>query len=180
VDQPGPNGIGQDVAPLFHTQNSRLMEGSVMAGRTEHEQLAISTRDFRFYAFEALGGGQSITEMLQMIGRGFPSGQVIRLAAKYEIPEALLHRALRISASTFQRRKRGGRFSADESDRLVRVVGLYGMAEDVLGSKRDASDWISAPNRSLGGVSPAEFAITETGAREVEELLGRIAHGVAA
>lgn len=151
-----------------------------MAGGTEYEQLAISARDFRFYAFEALGGGQSITEMLQMIGRGFPSGKVTRVAAEYEIPEALLYRALHISASTFQRRKRGGRFNADESDRLVRVVGLYGMAEDVLGSKRDASDWISAPNRNLGGVPPAEFAVTEVGAREVEELLGQIAHGVAA
>ncbi len=151
-----------------------------MAGQTEHEQLAISARDFRFYAFDALGGGHSITEMVQMISRGFLSGKVIRLAAEYHIPEPLLQRTLHISPSTFQRRKRGGRFTADESDRFVRLVGLYGMAEDVLGSKRDGSEWMSAPNRSLGGVSPAEFAITETGAREVEELLGRIAHGVVA
>ena len=53
------------------------------------------------------------------------------------------------------------------------------MAEDVLGSKHDASEWMSTPNRSLGGVSPVELAVTETGAREVEDLLGRIAHGVA-
>ena len=151
-----------------------------MVDQTEHEQLAISARDYRFYAFQALGGGHSITDMLQMISRGFPSGKVIRLAAEYEIPEALLQKTLHISPSTFQRRKRGGRFTADESDRFVRIVGLYGMAEDVLGSKRDASEWMSAPNRSLGGVSPAEFAVMEIGAREVEDLLGRIAHGVAA
>lgn len=151
-----------------------------MAGQTEQEQLIIYARDFRFYAFEALGGGHSITDMVQMISRGFPSGKVIRLAAKYEIPEAQLQRTLHISPSTFQRRKRGGRFTADESDRFVRLAGLYGMAEDVLGSKRDASEWMNTPNRSLGEVSPAEFALTETGAREVEDLLGRIAHGVAA
>lgn len=151
-----------------------------MAGQTEHEQVALSAQDFRFYAFQALGGGHSITDMVQMISRGFPSGKVTRLAAQYEIPEALLQRTLHISPSTYQRRKRGGRFTADESDRFVRLAGLYGMAEDVLGSKHDASEWVSTPNRSLGGVSPAEFAITETGAREVEDLLGRIAHGVAA
>jgi putative toxin-antitoxin system antitoxin component (TIGR02293 family) len=156
------------------------MEDHIMAAQTEHEQLAISARDFRFYAFQALGGGQSITEMVQMISRGFPSGKVIRLAVEYEIPEALLQRTLHISPSTFQRRKRGGRFTADESDRFVRLAGLYGMAKDVLGSKHGASGWMSTPNRSLGGVSPAEFAVTETGAREVEDLLGRIAHGVAA
>lgn len=151
-----------------------------MAGQTEHEQLAISARDFRFYAFQALGGGQSISDMLQMIRCGFPSEEVIRLAAEYETPEPLLRKTLHISPSTFQRRKRGDRFTPDESDGFVRLLGLYGMAENALGSKRDASDWISAPNRSLGGVSPAEFALTETGAREVEELLGRIAHDVAA
>ena len=151
-----------------------------MDSKTEREQRGISARDFRFYAFEALGGGHSITEMLQAISGGFSSGKVIRLVAEYEIPEALLHRTLQISRSTFQRRKRRGRFTTDESDRFVRLAGLYGMAEDVLGSKRDASEWISTPNRSLGGVSPAELVVTETGAREVEELLGRIAHGVAA
>ena len=54
------------------------------------------------------------------------------------------------------------------------------MAEDVLGSISDARKWMSTPNRSLGGVSPAEFVVAETGEREVEDLLGRIAHGVAA
>lgn len=151
-----------------------------MAGHAEYEQLPISVRDFRFYAFQALGGSQSITDMLRMISRGFPSDTVIRLAAEYEIPEGLLQRALRLSRSTFQRRERGGRFTADESDRFVRLVGLYGMGADVLGSLHDASEWMSTPNRSLGGVSPAEFAITEIGGREVEELLGRVAHGVAA
>ena len=151
-----------------------------MAGQAKCEQLAISARDFRFYAFQALGGSHSITDMLQMISCGFPSNQVIRLAEEYGIPEALLRKTLQISPSTFQRRKRSGRFTADESDRLVRLVGLYGMAADVLGSKNDASEWMSMPNRSLGGVSPAGFAVMETGAREVEDLLGRIAHGVAA
>lgn len=150
-----------------------------MAGRSEHEQLAVSAQDFRIYAFQALGG-HSITDMIQMISRGFPSIKVIRLAAEYEIPEALVQKMLHISPSTYQRRKRDGRFTADESDRFVRLVGLYGMAADVLGSKRDASEWMSTPNRSLGGVSPAGFAVTETGGREVEDLLGRIAHGVAA
>lgn len=151
-----------------------------MAGQTEHEQLANPVGDFRLYACEALGGGHSITDMVQMIRRGFPAGKVTRLAAEYEIPDVLLQKVLQISPSTFRRRKRGGRFTADESDRFVRLAGLYGMAEDVLGGKRDASEWMSKPNRSLGGVSPAEFAFTEIGAREVEDLLGRIAHGVAA
>ena len=150
-----------------------------MAAQLKYEQLAIAGRDYRSYAFQALGGSHSIADMLQMIRRGFPSSQVIRLAAEHGIPEALLQKTLNISDSTFQRRKRSGRFTPDESDRFVRLAGLYGMAAEVLGSKHDASEWMSTPNRSLGGVSPAGFAVMETGGREVEDLLGRIAHGVA-
>lgn len=69
-----------------------------------------------------------------------------------------------------------------EYERLAfaRVARLHSMAEDVLGSKHDASEWLTTPNRGLGGVSPVKFAVTETGGREVEDLLGRIAHGLAA
>lgn len=69
-----------------------------------------------------------------------------------------------------------------EHERLAfaRVARLHNMAEDVLGSKHDASEWMTTPNRSLGGVSPVAFAVTQTGGREVEDLLGRIAHGLAA
>jgi len=34
------------------------------------------------------------------------------------------------------------------------------------------------PNRALGNLSPLEMAATETGAREVENLMGRLEHGV--
>ncbi|MBW1797126.1 MAG: DUF2384 domain-containing protein, partial [Deltaproteobacteria bacterium] len=34
------------------------------------------------------------------------------------------------------------------------------------------------PARALGGKTPLEYADTEPGAQEVDELLGRIEHGV--
>ena len=124
-----------------------------MAVQSNLEQTAIAARDLLFYALQALGGSHSITDMVQMISRGFPAGKVIRLAAEYEIPEALLRKTFHISPSAFQRRKRSGRFTADKSGRFVRLAGLCGMAADVLGCKRDASEWMSAPNRSLCGDS---------------------------
>ena len=35
-----------------------------------------------------------------------------------------------------------------------------------------------AKNRALGGATPLDFAKTEPGAREVENVLGRLEHGV--
>jgi putative toxin-antitoxin system antitoxin component (TIGR02293 family) len=54
------------------------------------------------------------------------------------------------------------------------------MAEDILGSRDAASRWMQESNRSLGGETPLDYAETEVGAREVEDLLGRISHGIAA
>ena len=38
--------------------------------------------------------------------------------------------------------------------------------------------WLTSRQFGLGGAVPLEYAETEVGAREVEDLLGRIEHGV--
>ncbi len=85
---------------------------------------------------------------------------------------------LSISRSTLVRRRKAGRLDMQESDRLLRYARLYARAEAVLGGADSAREWLRAPARALGYVSPLEFAETEAGAREAENLLGRIEHGV--
>jgi uncharacterized protein (DUF2384 family) len=38
--------------------------------------------------------------------------------------------------------------------------------------------WLKFPQRGLGGAVPLDYAETEVGAREVDNLLGRIDYGV--
>jgi putative toxin-antitoxin system antitoxin component (TIGR02293 family) len=83
-----------------------------------------------------------------------------------------------ISRPTLHRRKGQGRLTSDESDRLVRFARLMGMAVQALGTEQDARDWLGSPQHGLGGVIPLDYARTEIGAREVEDLLGRIEYGV--
>jgi putative toxin-antitoxin system antitoxin component (TIGR02293 family) len=65
-----------------------------------------------------------------------------------------------------------------ESDRVVRLARLLGMAGFVMASKEAGRQWLCSPQVGLGGAVPLEYAETELGAREVENLLGRIEHGV--
>jgi putative toxin-antitoxin system antitoxin component (TIGR02293 family) len=51
------------------------------------------------------------------------------------------------------------------------------MAHDFLGGRERATSWLKRPNRALGGVAPVEAMDTELGARQVENILGRIAYG---
>ena len=41
-----------------------------------------------------------------------------------------------------------------------------------------AQAWFNSPQLALGGKTPLDYADTELGAREVENLLNRIGHGV--
>jgi putative toxin-antitoxin system antitoxin component (TIGR02293 family) len=59
-----------------------------------------------------------------------------------------------------------------------RVARLIERAARVLESGENARKWLTSPQIGLGGAVPMEYAGTEVGAREVEDLLGRIEHGV--
>jgi putative toxin-antitoxin system antitoxin component (TIGR02293 family) len=85
---------------------------------------------------------------------------------------------LGISKATLHRRKLAGRLDAAESDRVVRFARLLGRAATVMESLESGRCWLMSPQVGLGGSVPLEYAETEVGAREVEDLLGRIEYGV--
>ncbi len=84
-----------------------------------------------------------------------------------------------IPRRTMTRRKRDGRFLADESDRLLRASRLFGMTLELFEGDRDAAtEWLTTAQPALGGAIPLDLARTEVGGREVERLVGRLEHGV--
>lgn len=85
---------------------------------------------------------------------------------------------LAIPLRTLTRRKAERRLRPEESDRLVRLARILAQAVDVLGSTEKASQWLQRPNRALGGETPLSLLDTDLGSRQVEEVLGRIEHGV--
>jgi putative toxin-antitoxin system antitoxin component (TIGR02293 family) len=124
------------------------------------------------------GRGMGADETVRRIRAGLPMVEFEALRELLGLGAEDLARYLYISRSTLVRRRRSGRLDMLESDRLLRFARLYARALDVLGEDGAARDWLRAPARALGFVSPLEFAETEAGAREVEALLGRIEHGV--
>jgi len=94
------------------------------------------------------------------------------------MPFEQLATKLAISRSTLQRRKAAGRLSPDESDKVIRYSRLARQAADLFGDIEKARAWLKHPQYGLGGAVPLDYARTEAGAREVENLLGRIKYGV--
>jgi putative toxin-antitoxin system antitoxin component (TIGR02293 family) len=90
-----------------------------------------------------------------------------------------IKRVAGISEGSFARRKRSGRLSPAESERLLRLSRVFEAALSLYDGDRDgAREWLQTSIPALGDQSPLALARTEPGAREVEDLIGRIEHGI--
>lgn len=118
-------------------------------------------------------------QLVQAINNGFSFVTLERVRRETGLPMERLAVSIGMSPRTLTRRKKERKLSAAESDRLVTVSRLLAQAVELFeGDKDKALRWFMQSNRALGKLSPLEMAGTETGAREVENLIGRLEHGV--
>jgi putative toxin-antitoxin system antitoxin component (TIGR02293 family) len=110
------------------------------------------------------------------IREGFPHAVLQELIRSSGLTLKELADALDLSSRSLQRRRRG-RLARFESDRLYRMARVLALARESLGDPARASRWLKRANRVLGGIAPIAAIDTEPGARQVENLLGRIAYG---
>jgi putative toxin-antitoxin system antitoxin component (TIGR02293 family) len=135
---------------------------------------------------EVLGGrkvlGKTVTkadDLAELVRKGLPAISIAVLAARLNLGNTVLSRKLGIPQRTLTRRlSQRSRLTAAESDRTVRLARVYANAVEMIGDEEKAVAWLGTPNRALGGERPLDQLDTDVGAREVEDVLGRIAHGV--
>jgi len=135
---------------------------------------------------EVLGGrkvlGKTVKnpgDLAQLVRQGLPASSVKALAEKLALGNAVLSRKLGIPQRTMTRRlSQQSRLTAAESDRTVRLARVYANAVEMIGDDEKVVEWLRTPNRALGGERPLDQLDTDVGAREVEDILGRIAYGV--
>ncbi|WP_337848234.1 antitoxin Xre/MbcA/ParS toxin-binding domain-containing protein [Sphingomonas sp.] len=136
---------------------------------------------------QELLGGESVIgplrserDIVRLIRRGVPTQAVDHFLGRAGLSfNALDPRVL--NRRTFKRRQGNAQpLEPAESDRLLRLVGVVAAAEETFGDRDKAHLWLNRENRELDGETPLAMADTDHGARAVEALLGRIAHGIAA
>lgn len=138
------------------------------------------------YVIDVLGGARvfqgrtrpTSTQMRDRIKEGLPysSLESVRERLNLTVPEAAS--VLQMPARTLARRRVSRRLGADESDRLYRIARVAAQAVGVFGSEDKAATWLQRPNRALNNEWPIRLLDTDVGTRQVEDILGRIAHGV--
>lgn len=72
------------------------------------------------------------------------------------------------------------RLSPLESERTERVARIIAHAEYVWDDRDAAKEWLNLPHPLLDGKTPFQAALTDLGARRVEDILHRIFYGIPA
>jgi putative toxin-antitoxin system antitoxin component (TIGR02293 family) len=151
-----------ETAPIAKREIPRSGDGSVPSNRRR----------------AAFIGMSDPARAVVLVRQGVDSNLFEWLKNSLEVSDGRLAGVVRISQRTVKRRLREGKFHPDESERLLRIAKLTARAQDVFGDLEGAREWLKSPQFALGGEIPLEYADTEPGAQVVEDVLGRLEHGI--
>jgi putative toxin-antitoxin system antitoxin component (TIGR02293 family) len=124
----------------------------------------------------AAAGGEAAIEAAR---RGAPVSAVDALIETGRLTLAEIDRIV-LPRKTLSHRRALGALTPDQSDRLIRVARVVAAAEATFCSAEKAGRWLRRPTTALGGDKPIDLLDTSEGSRQVELLLTRIDHGLAA
>lgn len=116
---------------------------------------------------------------LAEIRAGLPAGFLDHLKDSLALTETQLASVVGIPRQTLVRRRVRGVLRRDEGDRAATVARVFNMALSYFdGNREHALEWLKHPHPALAGETPLKRADTATGAEDVIDLIGRLAHGI--
>lgn len=121
---------------------------------------------------------RSLGDLADAVRNGLPKSALrasaSRLFKSAAAQTELIHSV--IPEATFKRRK--DLLKPDESERTERLARVIATAEHVWDDDEDARRFLTTPHSELAGKRPIDVALTELGARQIEELLWKLFHGL--
>jgi putative toxin-antitoxin system antitoxin component (TIGR02293 family) len=121
---------------------------------------------------------RSPEDLTARVREGLPFAALVAVMEQYGISRDVLSGILHLSARNFLRRREQKRLSPDESDRLYRLARVIAHANRVFEDPEASADWIQSPNAALGKQQPLALLDTDIGVQQVDQVLGRIEHGI--
>lgn len=147
--------------------------------RKLQEQLSGEGREEHFYVtLLGLSTFDSV-KLHDRVEEGFSYQALERLRRALGVSAVQFAELVWMAPRTLARRKETGRLNPDESDRVLRLARIVGLALSLFEGELDgARTWLLSAQSALGGERPVDLASTAVGAREVEALMGRLEHGI--
>jgi len=117
----------------------------------------------------------SEVDFAEAIMNGIPVRAVKNIQEYISVNDAKMASLIHLSPKTFRSRKT---LKADEGDHAYTIARVIVAAEDAIGEKDAAIEWLYSKQAALGDRIPMELIGTSAGTQAVEDLLGRIEYGV--
>jgi putative toxin-antitoxin system antitoxin component (TIGR02293 family) len=124
---------------------------------------------------------KSALDVHEALVHGLPGAALAHLiGALTTIHGASLEKAVGMSVRTFQRRKGAPSrpLSPEQSGRTWKFAEILAHATTVLGTQREAEQWLERPAIGLGRRRPIDLLATPAGTQLVADYLTRIEYGV--
>jgi len=111
---------------------------------------------------------------------GFPAKYLLILKNLLKLNNSVMAELLGVSTRTITRyiQNDEDRLDSNISDRIYRLFYILYKAIEVFENKKEAVYWLKVKQYGLNNRVPIDLLTTEAGAKEVENLLGRIEYGL--
>lgn len=120
-----------------------------------------------------------VETLIEEVQAGLSYKALETLSAESGIPLPEIASIIELPGRTLARRKFAGRLAPAESERLLRISNAFEKTVGLFeGSVEGAVRWLRTPKRALANKTPLDYLRTEIGARQVEDLIGKLEHGV--
>lgn len=162
----------------MQSQAGRTVSKRARRGKAGVGSNGLGTRPYDFEIFARMDP----LEQRRTIREGMGAVIVVRVSTELlhlTVPKLLEYIGLPYRA-ILRKVERGERLSADESDRIARVLFVLKQATEVFESPDLAAEWMQRDNAMLGGLKPLEALDTQPGYDRVRTLLLRVIYGVVA
>jgi putative toxin-antitoxin system antitoxin component (TIGR02293 family) len=117
-------------------------------------------------------------EKMHIVRDGVTKKDLELLKTKADLDYTMLAKALSVTRATLINKKRSERFGAGLSEKIVGMADLYSYGFEVFEDKERFNQWMSKPNKALGGQIPYDLIDNQFGREEVKNLIGRIDYGI--
>jgi putative toxin-antitoxin system antitoxin component (TIGR02293 family) len=120
----------------------------------------------------------SAIEKMHIVRNGVSKKDLELLKSKADLDYTMLAKALSVTRATLINKKRGEKFGSVLSEKIVGMADLYSYGFEVFEDKDRFNQWMSKPNKALGGQVPYDLIDNQFGREEVKNLIGRIDYGI--
>ncbi len=132
-----------------------------------------------------LGGPDTLSEpvtteldLALLVDEGLPTASLDAMVRRGALSQDEVEELIIPRRTLAHRRQRHEPLTRDESDRLARAARVIASAAETFQNGENAGVWLRRPNRALRGARPIDLVATSGGARVVEDVLLRLAHGM--